>query len=76
MWWVIGGVLVVLVGYGVFLVLSAFHEVKDAPRVPMLSCQKHGLIPEKYTLKLETMSEKPIEYCPLCWEDKIKAAKK
>jgi len=72
-----GGILLTIAGYLVLMAIQAWYEVKDAPRVPMMLCPKHGAVPEKYTLKLSVpIADKPIEYCPMCYEDKIKAAKK
>jgi hypothetical protein len=75
MLWVGAGFLIIVAGYLVYAVVSAKCEVDDAPRVDMFNCPKHGLIPAKYTLKLDVMTETPIEFCPMCFEDKMKAAK-
>lgn len=73
----IGAVLVLIAGYLLLIAVQAWYEVKDAPRVPMHLCEKHGAIPAKYTLKLSVpIAENPIEYCPMCFEDKMKRAKK
>lgn len=70
------GILVCIL-YLVMVAVQAWYEVKDAPRVPMFLCDRHGAIPAKYTLKLNTpVTEKPIEICPMCFEQKMKAAKK
>lgn len=74
-YWV-GVVVITVLVYVVYLVLVARSQVKDAPRVDMMVCQKHGAIPEKYTMKIDALvTEKPIEVCPFCWEEKMKAAK-
>ncbi len=72
----VGAVLLSIAGYLLLVMLQAWFEVKDAPRVPMHLCPKHGAIPAKYTLKLDILAERPIDYCPMCWEDKVKAAKR
>lgn len=69
-------VLLLIVIYLLCMVAAAFHEVKGQPRIPMFSCDKHGAVPVKYTLKLNVFSDQPIEVCPLCFEDKMKAAKR
>jgi hypothetical protein len=75
MWWAVSLVLLAIVGYLLYVVLQAWYETKDAPRVPMFLCPKHGAVPTKYTLKLNVFSDRPVEYCPFCMADKMKAAK-
>lgn len=74
MWIGLGVAVVLLVGYALYVVVSAHREVKDAPRTPMFSCDKHGLVPMQYTLKLNVFGN-DVEYCPLCYEDRIKESK-
>jgi hypothetical protein len=54
---------------------EARTEIADSPRTEMITCDKHGLIPKRYTMHLEGVTEQPIEVCPLCFEDRIKEAR-
>jgi hypothetical protein len=75
--WVLVGVLVVAgVMYLAFVSHLAKDQVSAAPREDMFLCEVHGPIARRHVLKLEGYTEKPIEYCPICWRDKIKAAEK
>lgn len=67
--------LLVAGAYITFVISLAKREVGDAPRQNMFICDMHGPLAPKYTLKLDIGSEKPIEYCSLCFHEKMKAAK-
>lgn len=73
-WWITG---IVFLAIAVYLAITAFdakYDVSTAPRMDMMVCDKHGPIPKKAVLHLSGLTEKPIEYCPLCFSDKMKAA--
>jgi hypothetical protein len=68
-------IMVVLVWLG-FIVYDAKAHTTSAPRTEMFICQKHGTVPHKYLLKLDGLSEIPIDYCPMCMEDRFREARK
>ena len=78
MWWsiVLGVLIVVAVLYVAAMVWDAKHSVSLAPRADMLLCDRHGAVPMKYAVELNTAgaTEQPIQYCPFCFEDKMKNA--
>lgn len=58
-----------------YVIMVAKDKVSSAPREDMYMCDKHGPIAKKHILKLEGYTEVPIEYCPICWQEKYNAAK-
>lgn len=61
--------LVVVVGYPSYLLVSAFLEVKGSPREEMVFCQKHG--PLRKSNMVMFMEQ---EVCPTCLHEKLKSA--
>ena len=89
MFWLgfIGSFLVVFtLAYLALVRWDAKHEVTQAPKEKMLSCDKHGLFLEKYALNLgEDIAKQypdgreevgPLLVCPFCYEERINEAKK
>lgn len=68
--------LAVLVLYGIYLYLDASTDVKNAPRDDMYVCDRHGPFPRKYVMKLDAGLQDPVDYCPFCFEDKMKEARR
>jgi hypothetical protein len=61
--------------YVALVAWSAKYDTKTAPKTDMHVCDIHGAFPAKYTMQLTGITEKPIAYCPFCWENRIKEAK-
>jgi hypothetical protein len=79
MHWIAGSVIVVIVSSLISFIgvlVDAWHEANNAPKTPMFSCDKHGLIPSKYMLHIpfDGITDKPINVCPMCYEDRCKTA--
>lgn len=74
-WIVLICLLLVVVLYLLLVHVEAKHIVESAPREDMFDCPRHGLFHKKYALKLSGMTEEPIDYCPFCYEDRMKEAK-
>jgi hypothetical protein len=85
---IVGAILFVLiVGYLLLCAWDARHTVSMQPRQEMFLCEKHGPLPIGATLVLfeGTMEvvkpdgrvvKEPIRACPICFNQKIQAAKK
>lgn len=55
--------------------LGGYLEAHNAPRVDMFECEKHGLFPVKYVMRIDMQDGgKPVEQCPFCYEDAFKKA--
>lgn len=63
-------------GYLGFCSYVAKASVSTAPRDDMFLCEKHGPIAKRHLFQLSGYTEKPISMCPICYDDKMKAAKK
>ena len=63
--------------YLILLVADAKREVRNSPRTDMFICNKHGAIPSEHLMQLDTagITEEPVQYCPFCFHEKMKAAK-
>jgi hypothetical protein len=75
----IGAAIVFLAASAVYLGLimyDAKHDVENAPRTDMYLCDRHGAFPKKHLMHLSGITDTPIEQCPFCFEDRMKAAKK
>lgn len=68
--------LAAVVLYGVYTFVEAKSVVAQTPRVDMMLCDTHGPIPKKRILKLDFAGGKPIEMCPLCYHERVRAAEK
>lgn len=64
-----------IIGYLVLVAYDARHATDTAPRTDMYTCDRHGLFPRKYALKLTGITEEPIEQCPMCLQLKFQEAK-
>jgi hypothetical protein len=74
MWWLV--VLLIITGIYIFgLALWAKHLVNSAPKTDMHLCDKHGPIAGKYLMKIDIGGDKPMPYCPRCYEERMKEAK-
>jgi len=62
------------------LVSEAKREVRQAPRIPQFICDKHGMFPTKHAMHITVPSDKGpplvVDMCPMCYDDKMKAAEK
>lgn len=78
-------------GLGVYLIVTlwiAAHQVDESPMADMYICDIHGPMPKSNTVTLFGGDEVdhvlpdgktlrgPIRMCPICFEDRIKTAKK
>ena len=68
--WILGGLVISIILWLAYLCISAWWEVKNTVRKPMILCDRHGPILEENVI---TFMEVP--YCPLCWNEKWNAAK-
>jgi len=61
------------------VVVLAWVGTNHAPREEMFTCQKHGLFPAKYSLRLNTLGithDDSMTMCPMCMEDRFREARK
>lgn len=70
------GVVGVAAGYVGYVVFCAWYEVRYAPRVPMFMCSKHGPMRKENTIKFAIPGGEPIDYCSLCFHERLKEAEK
>lgn len=72
-------VLCVLVFYLCYVYLDARQSVRNTPRTPMFTCDRHGIFPAKWALKTDLLpigEEKDgYKVCPMCLEDAERLAK-
>jgi hypothetical protein len=71
--------------YSGLLYWDVKNTVANAPREEMFVCDKHGVFPRKYALNLGDnfevqhtdgrVTQEPLLYCTLCYEDRMKEAK-
>jgi hypothetical protein len=68
--------------YGFLCVVSAQakKEVMQAPKVPMYTCDIHGMFPASSTLKIGIpsapgQSDLDVDMCPFCFTEKMDKAK-
>lgn len=76
-WILVGGLVLVVV---VCLYISAMARlaktsIDAAPRAPMFICDIHGPMDKQYTMKLDVGTGQDIDYCSICFHEKMKAAK-
>jgi hypothetical protein len=72
----LGGIGLFLLGcYIAGVVVSAKTETKEAPRTQMFTCDRHGAVPASCLIHLDVGLENSVDYCPFCFNDKMKAAK-
>jgi hypothetical protein len=56
--------------------LQARQDVKQMPREDFVMCEKHGPMPKKRMIKIDLEDGgRPIEMCPLCYNEKVNAWK-
>jgi hypothetical protein len=72
----IGALVAAVLVYLTVIIWAAKTSVDQAPRAPMFICPKHGPLMERYTLKLDVASGKPIDYCSICFHEKMKEARR
>jgi hypothetical protein len=70
--------------YAVYVAVTSWLDVRNAPREPMHLCPKHGPVRQKDMLNL---LDNPIlgalqatgnkaEVCPLCWNERMQLVRK
>ena len=65
------------ISYLAWVTFRAWWEAKEAPRVDMFTCDKHGAIPSKDVIQVPMDDGgKPYLQCPFCFEDAMKLADK
>ena len=77
---------VALLVYLLLVLWAAKRDVAASPRKPMFLCDIHGALPEDSTFTVfddlevqmtdGTTRRQPLRVCPICFENKIKEAKK
>ena len=70
---VLGGLLF----YALIVFVGAWIETKTAPRIDMLDCPAHGLVPKSLCItfkETETLGALQEVFCPFCYEDAYKKA--
>lgn len=75
--WVLIAIFALFVLFMFYLLLlrwDAKREVSVMGRTEMFVCDVHGALPRKYALNLTGMTQEPLPYCPLCFEDRIRQA--
>jgi len=75
--WTIAVIVAVAALYVAAVLWDVKHDVHNAPRTDMFLCNKHGAVPIKYAVHLDMagITEKPIPYCPFCFNEKMKKAR-
>lgn len=60
--------------YVALVMYEAKRSVGDAPQQPMFVCDKHGPIQASALFRFEAGLSQPLEYCPLCFHDRVTEA--
>jgi uncharacterized ferredoxin-like protein len=82
--WIVGlAVVLVAIAFGLWywnLILSVKKEIGAAPRVPMFTCDIHGIFPANGVVKISVPAEGQVplevDMCIFCYDDKMKKAEK
>jgi hypothetical protein len=79
LWWSMSILIAVIAFYLVYVWLEARQMIRDTPRTPMFTCDKHGVFPAKWALKTDLLpigeEKEGYKVCPMCLEDAEKLAK-
>jgi hypothetical protein len=63
----------------IWLNKKARQEVYGAPKIPMVSCDKHGLIPKDAMLVTTAIAvgrpDLAVEHCPICYGERLENVK-
>lgn len=52
--------------------IEAIAEVRVTPRIPMFTCDKHGMMRQEHAMDIGDLGQ-PLLMCPICYDERMKA---